>query len=107
MYHQLASKNEVMKRDKLVLEKKYKRSQQKIKQYDQELKMTRQQVSTFKIKFRGLMDFIQKKGGITVLSKLPNLAGLPGSPNDLLSYNQQRELNDMVGASDLRASAPL
>ena len=67
MYHQLASNKEVMKKDMAVLEKKYKRSQQKIKQYDQELKMTRQQVSTFKIKFRRLMEFISQKGGFDVL----------------------------------------
>ena len=41
MYHTLASSKEVMKKENVVLEKKYKRSQQKIKSYDNELKQTR------------------------------------------------------------------
>jgi len=63
-----------MKKDIVVLEKKYKRSQMKIKNYDQELKVTRQQVAHFKHKFKNLTDFIKKKGGIDMLNSLPNSA---------------------------------
>jgi hypothetical protein len=38
----------VLKKDLVVLEKKYKRGQGKVKTYDNELKATRTQVSTFK-----------------------------------------------------------
>ena len=70
MYHQLASSKDVLKKDLVVLEKKYKRGQQKVKAYDNELKATRTQVSTFKQKFRTLTDFINRKGGLRVLNSL-------------------------------------
>jgi len=70
-----------MKKDLVILDKKYKRSQQKIKSYDNELKQTRQQVSTFKLKFKSLTEFIRKKGGLEVLNNLPNAPnqGISGS----------------------------
>jgi len=72
MYHQLASTKEVMKKDIVILEKKYRRSQQKIKTYDNELKQTRTQVATFKHRYKQLTELITKKGGIEVLNDLPN-----------------------------------
>lgn len=81
MYHTLASSKEVMKKDYVVLDKKYKRSQQKIKSYDNELKQTRQQVSTFKLKFKSLTEFIKKKGGLEMLNSLPNAPGYLNSNN--------------------------
>ena len=54
------------------MEKKYQRSQQKVKNYDNELKQTRTQVATIKHKFKQLTEFIKKKGGIEVLNDLPN-----------------------------------
>lgn len=62
-----------MKKEVAVLEKKYKRSQQKNKNLDNDLKITREQVSEFKQRFRTLSQFIQKKGGIEVLNSLPNV----------------------------------
>ena len=62
-----------MKKENQLLIKKYEKTHLKLKQYDTELKMTRQQVSTFKIKFKNLMGFIKKKGGIEVLNDLPNI----------------------------------
>ena len=75
MYHQLASSKDVLKKDLVVLEKKYKRGQQKVKAYDNELKATRTQVSTFKQKFRTLTDFINRKGGLRVLNSLQDAPG--------------------------------
>jgi len=43
-----------MKKEMAVLEKKYKRSQQKNKNLDNDLKITREQVSEFKQRFRTL-----------------------------------------------------
>jgi len=54
--------------------KKYQRAQGKIKIYDSDLQMTRHQVSQFKIKFKNLMDFIKKKGGIEALNTMPNIS---------------------------------
>lgn len=68
-----------MKKENVVLEKKYKRSQQKIKSYDNELKQTRQQVSTFKLKFKSLTEFIKKKGGLEMLNSMPNAPGYQSS----------------------------
>lgn len=62
-----------MKKDMAILDKKYKRSQQKNKNLDNDLKVTREQVSDFKQRFRTLSTFIQKKGGIEVLNSLPNV----------------------------------
>ena len=63
-----------MKKDLAILDKKYKRSQQKNKTLDQDLKITREQVADFKQRFRTLSAFIQKKGGIEVLNNLPNVS---------------------------------
>ena len=52
MYHHLASSKEIMKKDFVILEQKYKRRKLEIKQYDQELKQTREQVSDFKSKYK-------------------------------------------------------
>ena len=92
MYHTLASSKEVMKKDYVVLEKKYKRSQQKIKSYDNELKQTRQQVSTFKLKFKSLTEFIKKKGGLEMLNSLPNAPGYLNSNNNV---PQQKDLDSL------------
>lgn len=73
MYHQNASQKEVMKKDIVVLERKHKRSQQKLKNYDIELRNTREQISIFKRKFRNLTEFLQKKGGIEILNSLPSV----------------------------------
>ena len=89
MYHTLASSKEVMKKDYMVLEKKHKRAQLKIKNYDNELKQTRQQVSTFKLKFKSLTEFIKKKGGLEVLNTLPNAQGY------LPSNQGQRDLDSL------------
>ena len=67
-----------------VLEKKYKRSQQKNKNLDNDLKITREQVSEFKQRFRTLSQFIQKKGGIEVLNNLPNVQN-DNQNDDLMS----------------------
>ena len=63
-----------MKKDLAILDKKYKRSLQKTKTLDQDLKVTREQVADFKTRFRTLSAFIQKKGGIEVLNSLPNVS---------------------------------
>lgn len=73
MYHHLSTNKEQMKKDMAILDKKYKRSQQKNKNLDNDLKVTREQVSDFKQRFRTLSTFIQKKGGIEVLNSLPNV----------------------------------
>lgn len=73
MYHHLSTNKEQMKKDLAILDKKYKRSQQKNKTLDQDLKITREQVADFKQRFRTLSAFIQKKGGIEVLNNLPNV----------------------------------
>ena len=74
-----------MKKDLFVLDKKYKKAQQKNKNLDNDLKTTREQVSEFKQRFRTLSTFIQKKGGIDVLNSLPNVnsGDMPGhgTPN--------------------------
>ena len=62
--------------------------------------MTRQQVSTFKIKFRRLMDFINKKGGINVINNLPNENGQPSSKNEMIQNSHQREMTDLLNAVD-------
>jgi len=54
MYHHLSTNKEQMKKEMAVLEKKYKRSQQKNKNLDNDLKITREQVSEFKQRFRTL-----------------------------------------------------
>ena len=92
MYHTLASSKEVMKKDYVVLDKKYKRSQQKIKSYDNELKQTRQQVSTFKLKFKSLTEFIKKKGGLEMLNSLPNAVGYLSSNS---TAPQQKDLDSL------------
>jgi len=74
MYHHLSTNKEQMKKDLAILDKKYKRSQQKNKTLDQDLKITREQVADFKQRFRTLSAFIQKKGGIEVLNNLPNVS---------------------------------
>lgn len=48
MYHHLSTNKEQMKKDLAILDKKYKRSQQKNKTLDQDLKITREQVADFK-----------------------------------------------------------
>ena len=65
----------------------------KIKNYDQELKVTRQQVAHFKHKFKNLTDFIKKKGGIDMLNSLPN------SAEHILSRanGQRNEFEDYIG----------
>ena len=73
MYHHLSTNKEQMKKEMAVLEKKYKRSQQKNKNLDNDLKITREQVSEFKQRFRTLSQGYQKKGGIEVLNSLPNV----------------------------------
>jgi len=73
MYHNLNQTKESMKKDLFVLDKKYKKAQQKNKNLDNDLKTTREQVSEFKQRFRTLSTFIQKKGGIDVLNSLPNV----------------------------------
>ena len=72
MYNNLNSSKETIKKDLFVLDKKYKKAQQKNKSLDNDLKTTREQVSEFKQRFRTLSTFIQKKGGIEVLNSLPN-----------------------------------
>ena len=74
MYHQLASQKEVMKKDMVVLEKKYKRSQQNLKNNDAELSKTREQVMEVKNKFRQIVEFIKQKGGISVLNSMPSVS---------------------------------
>lgn len=73
MYHHLSTNKEQMKKDYAILDKKYKRSQQKNKTLDQDLKITREQVADFKQRFRTLSAFIQRKGGIEVLNSLPSV----------------------------------
>lgn len=73
MYHHLATSKESLKKDLAILERKYKRKQEKQKQMDEELKTTREQVSEFKQKFRMLSIYIQKKGGIEVLNKMKDV----------------------------------
>lgn len=82
MYHNLNQTKESMKKDLFVLDKKYKKAQQKNKNLDNDLKTTREQVHEFKQRFRTLSTFIQKKGGIDVLNGLPNVDnGEPLTPN--------------------------
>lgn len=82
MYHNLNQTKESMKKDLFVLDKKYKKAQQKNKNLDNDLKTTREQVHEFKQRFRTLSTFIQKKGGIDVLNGLPNVDnGEPTTPN--------------------------
>ena len=93
MYHNLNQTKESMKKDLFVLDKKYKKAQQKNKNLDNDLKTTREQVSEFKQRFRTLSTFIQKKGGIDVLNKLPNVdvdgetPGLGGGMDDTMSMS--------------------
>lgn len=79
-----------MRSDMVILKKKHERNKQKLKQYDTELKMTRQKVSTFKLKFRKLMDFISRKGGIDVINNLPNIG--TGQPANGFLDNDKREI---------------
>ena len=75
MYHHLATSKETLKKDYAVLERKYKRKADKFKQLDVELKFTREQVAEFKKRFRTLSGYIQMKGGIEHLNKLPDIGG--------------------------------
>ena len=58
MYQHQSTNKEQMKKDMAILDKKYKRSQQKNKNLDNDLKVTREQVSDFKQRFRTLSTFI-------------------------------------------------
>lgn len=72
MYHQLASRTEVLKKEQVIMEKKNRRANQKIKAKDTELNEYRKTTQNFKSRFRQLTDFISKKGGVPILNSLPN-----------------------------------
>lgn len=87
MYHNLNQTKEHMKKDLFVLDKKYKKAQQKNKNLDSDLKQTRDQVSEFKQRFRTLSSFIQRKGGLDVLNNLPNIGNDADTPTNVDRFN--------------------
>lgn len=103
MYHNLNQTKESMKKDLFVLDKKYKKAQQKNKNLDNDLKTTREQVSEFKQRFRTLSTFIQKKGGIDVLNNLPNVNSVdmpgPAANGDTTGEVYQANSNTIRGSS--------
>ena len=58
MYHQLACSKEVLRKDKHILEKKFKRQQLINKENEQNLKLSMQQVLQLKHKFKKLTEFV-------------------------------------------------
>ena len=99
-----------MKKDLAILDKKYKRSQQKNKTLDQDLKITREQVADFKQRFRTLSAFIQKKGGIEVLNNLPNVSqnegGQYGGDVDNISMRSGINTNKVSIRGGVQSSNP-
>lgn len=73
MYHHLSSNQEHLKKEKAVLERKYKRKTDRLRAMESELKQTREQVSDFKQRFRALSQYIQLKGGLPYLNSLPDI----------------------------------
>ena len=58
MYHQLASHKNLMTKDQAILEKKLKRKSEKIRDYEQQLSVTRDQVAQLRNKIRELSSML-------------------------------------------------
>lgn len=89
-----------LQKDFYILDKKYKKAQQKNRKLEDDLKQTRDQVSEFKQRFRTLSTFIQKKGGIETLSSLPNVCPDPSTSSKPYASNTPSDSqNPRLGAT--------